>query len=31
MVDAYDGFGLYLPIGTLFTAFYWAPNVRSRK
>jgi len=27
MVEAYNGFGLYLPIGTLFTAFYWAPNV----
>lgn len=26
MVDTYDGFGLYLPIGSLFTAFYWAPN-----
>ena len=27
MFDAYNGFGLYLPLGTLFTAFYWAPNV----
>ena len=27
MVDAYNGFGLYLPLGTAFTAFYWAPNV----
>jgi len=27
MVEAYNGFGLYLPLGTLFTSFYWAPNV----
>ena len=27
MVEAYNGFGIYLPLGTMFTAFYWAPNV----
>jgi hypothetical protein len=26
IVDAYDGFGIYLPIGSLFSAFYWAPK-----
>lgn len=26
MIDLYDGFGLYLPIGNLFIALYWAPN-----
>lgn len=31
IVDAYDGFGIYLPIGTLFTAFYWAPNYNKEK
>jgi hypothetical protein len=31
MVDTYDGFGLYLPIGSLFTAFYWAPNYDREK
>ena len=27
MLEAYNGFGLYLPLGTMFTGFYWAPNV----
>jgi hypothetical protein len=31
IVDAYDGFGIYLPIGTFFTAFYWAPNYNKEK
>ena len=25
-LEAHDGVGLYLPIGTIFTAVYWAPN-----
>jgi len=25
-IDAYDGFGLYLPLGTAFVAWYWSPN-----
>ena len=25
-IDAYDGFGLYLPLGTVFVASYWSPN-----
>jgi len=26
VIDAYDGFGLYLPIGPIFLGLYWAPN-----
>ncbi len=25
-LEAHEGVGVYLPIGTVFTAFYWAPN-----
>ena len=25
-LEAHEGVGLYLPIGTVFTAFYWVPN-----
>lgn len=28
VIDAYDGFGLYLPIANLFTALYWSPNYK---
>lgn len=31
IVEAYDGFGLYMPIGAFFTAFYWAPNYNKEK
>jgi len=26
VIDVYDGFGLYLPIGNMFIALYWSPN-----
>ena len=26
VINAYDGFGLYIPIGNLFFALYWAPK-----
>jgi len=26
LIDAYDGFGLYLPINNIFIALYWVPN-----
>lgn len=25
-IDAYDGFGYYVPLGTTFVASYWSPN-----
>jgi len=28
-IDAYDGFGIYLPVGQTFTAAYWAPNYKN--
>jgi hypothetical protein len=31
IVSAYDGFGIYLPIGSIFSAFYWAPNYNKEK
>ena len=26
VIAAYDGFGLYLPLGNLFLGFYWSPK-----
>jgi hypothetical protein len=31
LVDAYDGFGLYLPVANLFFAIYWAPDYDAKK
>ena len=31
LIDIYDGFGLYLPIASLFTAIYWAPDYHNKK
>ena len=31
LVDAYDGFGLYLPVANLFFAIYWAPDYDGKK
>lgn len=30
-IDAYDGFGYYLPLGTAFVASYWSPNYNNTK
>jgi len=30
-IDAYDGFGFYLPLGTAFMASYWSPNYNDTK
>lgn len=30
-IDAYDGFGYYLPLGTAFVASYWSPNYNDTK
>jgi len=26
LIDAYDGFGVYVPMGTMFAGAFWAPN-----
>ena len=28
LIDVYDGFGLYLPLGPTFVGLYWAPNYK---
>jgi hypothetical protein len=30
-IDAYNGFGFYLPMGTVFAASYWSPNYNKTK
>jgi hypothetical protein len=30
IIDVYDGFGLYMPLGTLFAGLYWAPNYKNK-